>query len=207
VNGRRITDEPTLELATMVYAGGINKTVVSLLQSSGCNALGLSGADMNVLRATRRTQADVDFGFVGDVTPQSVNVKTLSLLLENNITPVLCSVTHDGDGQLLNTNADSIACALATALSSQYNVQLHYCFEKKGVLTDIADDATLIPKITKQKYAQLLEGNIISGGMMPKLETAFSAISLGVKKVVIGHSDDFIKAVNNREHAGTYLVP
>ncbi len=188
VNGRRITDGPTLDIVTMFYAGKINKAIVAGLQKNGVNALGMSGADGNVIQAVRRPVRDIDYGFVGDLTPVSVDDKILIGLLNLGLTPVLCPVTHDGHGQLLNTNADTIAAAVAVALSQQFTVELHYCFEKNGVLRDVSDDNSVILKINEAYYAQLKEAGIIADGMIPKLDNSFGALRQGVDKVIIGHA-------------------
>jgi acetylglutamate kinase len=224
INGRRITDEETLKLAVMVYAGAINKNIVAQLQACGLNAIGLSGTDMDCIRAEKRRQMystppiaigmsgttpmanEINFGFVGDIIPDGVNVKNISLLLENGIVPVFCSVTHDGKGQLLNTNADTLSNALAVSLSSNYDVQLHYCFEKKGILSNTNDDNSLIPEITSSSYSTLIQQKIISGGMIPKLDNAFEAIRNGVPVVVIAHSSQLINTIHKKENAGTYLI-
>jgi acetylglutamate kinase len=206
INGRRITDEETLKLAVMVYAGSINKKMVAQLQAFGVNAIGLSGADMNCIISEKRKNSGIDFGLAGDVVPGGVNTKNISLILDNGITPVFCSITHDGKGQLLNTNADTLANELAVSLSAKYNVQLHYCFEKKGVLMNAEDDSSLIPEITPTSYSVLIRKEIIRGGMIPKLDNAFEAIKNGVPLVVIAHSSQLINTINRKENAGTYLV-
>ncbi|TDN38222.1 acetylglutamate kinase [Hymenobacter sp. UV11] len=188
INGRRITDAATLDIVTMFYAGKTNKQVVAELQKQGINALGLSGADGNIIRGHKRPVKDIDYGFVGDLTPASVNVTLLQTLLAANITPVLCPIIHDGQGQLLNTNADTIASAVAVALAAEYEVTLHYCFEKNGVLRDVTDDNSVIPEINSRTYAELKQQGIIADGMLPKLENAFSALNQGVAKVIIGHA-------------------
>jgi acetylglutamate kinase len=188
VNGRRITDAATLDIVTMFYAGKTNKQVVAELQKLGANALGLSGADGNVIRGHKRPVKDIDYGFVGDLTPASVANSLLESLLEQGITPVLCPIIHDGEGQLLNTNADTIASAVAVALTANFRVTLHYCFEKNGVLRDIADDQSVITKINSATYAELKQQKIIADGMLPKLENAFAALHQGVDKVIIGHA-------------------
>lgn len=185
VQGRRVTDAPTLDIVTMFYAGKTNKQVVSLLQAEGVNALGLSGADGNAIRAVKRPVRDVDYGFVGDLPEGSVNAQLLELLLQAGITPVFCAITHDGHGQLLNTNADTIAATLSRALATQYEVELHFCFEKDGVLRDINDEASVIPQITAQQYQQLKAEGVIAAGMVPKLDNAFAALEAGVARVVI----------------------
>lgn len=188
VNGRRITDAATLDIVTMFYAGKTNKQLVTALQSSGVNALGLSGADGNVIQATKRPVRDVDYGFVGDLSEASVNKALIHQFLEIGLTPVFCAINHDGHGQLLNTNADTIAASVAKALSDKYAVELHFCFEKRGVLTDVNDDNSVIEKITLANYGELKESGIISDGMLPKLENAFDALQFGVDRVIIEHA-------------------
>ncbi|QNE40921.1 acetylglutamate kinase [Hymenobacter sp. NBH84] len=185
VNGRRITDAATLDVVTMFYAGKTNKLLVALLQERGTNALGLSGADGDVLRATRRPIGAVDYGYVGDLTDQSVNTPLLQTLLSGGLTPVFCAITHDGQGQLLNTNADTIASVLARALAPFYEVALHFCFEKDGVLADVHDDSSVIPQITPALFQELKASGAIAAGMLPKLENAFAALDAGVEKVII----------------------
>ncbi|MEZ4840723.1 MAG: acetylglutamate kinase [Flavobacteriaceae bacterium] len=185
VGGRRITDQATLEVVTMVYAGLINKNIVAQLQQNNCNAIGLSGADGNSIKAHKRLVKDIDYGFAGDV--DVVENKTFKALLDNELTPVLCAITHDKKGQLLNTNADTITSEVATALSNDYEVTITYCFEKKGVLTDINNDDSVIEKIDTQKYESLKNDGIISDGMLPKLENCFYALNKGVSKIIIGH--------------------
>jgi acetylglutamate kinase len=183
--GRRITDSATLKVCTMVYAGWINKTIVAQLQQAGCNAIGLSGADANTVQATKRPPAPVDFGFVGDITADSINVPALSLLLDNGLCPVFCAITHDAQGGLLNTNADTMAAVIAAALSKTYRTKLLFCFEKDGVLANPADDRSVIPEITPAYYQQLKAQKIISKGMLPKLDNAFAALRAGVAEVQI----------------------
>ncbi|UPL50029.1 acetylglutamate kinase [Hymenobacter sublimis] len=185
VQGRRITDAPTLDIVTMFYAGKTNKQVVALLQAAGVNALGLSGADGNAIRAVKRPVQDIDYGFVGDLPEGSINTALLDQLLQASITPVFCAITHDGQGQLLNTNADTIASTLGRALAARYEVELHFCFEKDGVLRDLNDEASVIPQITADQYQQLKAGGIIAAGMVPKLDNAFAALEAGVERVVI----------------------
>ena len=188
INGRRITDAVTLEIVTMFYAGKTNKQLVAALQSCGVNALGLTGADGNVIQATKRPVRDVDYGFVGDLSEASVNAALIQQFLEIGLTPVFCAINHDGHGQLLNTNADTIAASIAKALSRKYAVALHFCFEKRGVLTDVNDDNSVIDKITLANYGELKESGIIADGMLPKLENAFDALQFGVDKVIIEHA-------------------
>ena len=188
--GRRVTDGPTLQVVTMVYAGWCNKQVVSLLQSFGCDAVGLSGCDGSVITASRRPPKAlsdgrvVDFGWVGDVTPGSVRTEFLRLLLDNGLTPVLCAINHDGAGQLLNTNADTVASSVAAALGAG----LTTCFELPGVLQDRNDPASVIPVIDKDTYASLKADGIVADGMIPKLDQAFDALEQGAAEVRICHS-------------------
>ncbi len=185
VNGRRITDAATLDVVTMFYAGKTNKQIVALLQQAGVNALGLSGADGNAIQATKRPVAAIDYGFVGDLHEHSINTELLNQLLGGNLTPVFCAITHDGHGQLLNTNADTIAGALARALAGRYQVELHFCFEKDGVLADINDAQSVIPRLTPARYAELKAAGRIAAGMLPKLDNAFAALAAGVATVII----------------------
>ncbi|MFI8378071.1 acetylglutamate kinase [Leeuwenhoekiella sp. NPDC079379] len=183
-NGRRITDAETVEVITMVYGGKVNKTIVAGLQARNCNAIGFSGADGNSIRSIKRPVKDVDFGFVGDVV--GVNSELIDKLLSLDITPVFCAITHDGKGQLLNTNADTIACELAIGLSKEYEVTLNYCFEKAGVLLDINDETSVVKEIDTSKYSELLKDQVIADGMLPKLENCFYALKNGVSKVQLG---------------------
>ena len=189
VGGRRITDEATLQIVTMVYAGWCSKHICALLQNAGCNALGLSGCDGDILRAAKRPPIsvegrEVDFGQVGDVRKESVNGAALRKLIDAGFTPVINAINHDGSGHLLNTNADTVASSVAAALGAE----LIICFEKSGVLLDKNDDATLIARIDTEAYRRLLAEERIDGGMLPKLENAFKVLSQGVPKVVIQHS-------------------
>ena len=190
VDGRRITDEETLSLVTMVYGGLINKNIVAVLQSEGCNAIGLTGADGGILPAVRRPVATIDYGFVGDVTGDKIMGELISQFLQSGLSPVFAPLTYDGRGGLLNTNADTIAQEIAQAMSQFMPVQLIYCFEKSGVLADPDDDTTVINSITNTDFEELKEKGIVSGGMIPKLENAFAAISKGVKEVIIGRAED-----------------
>jgi acetylglutamate kinase len=188
INGRRITDAATLDLVTMFYAGKTNKQIVAALQSCGVNALGLSGADGNVIQAVKRPVREIDYGFVGDLSEASVNFYTIHQFLLLGLTPVFCPINHDGRGQLLNTNADTVAASVSKALSKEYAVTLHFCFEKRGVLTDVNDDKSVIQKINLAAYAELKESGTIADGMLPKLENAFDALQFGVEKVIIEHA-------------------
>lgn len=184
VNGRRITDEKMLEVVTMVYGGLVNKNLVAKLQANGVNALGLTGADMDVIHSHRRPIKDgVDFGYVGDV--ERADGQRLHTLIETGITPVMAPLTHDGNGNILNTNADTIASETARALASFYDVTLIFCFEKKGVLANPDDDDSVIPVITRADFNKYVADGTVAGGMIPKLENALSAIDAGVKEVII----------------------
>lgn len=183
VNGRRITDAETLKVVTMIYGGLVNKNIVAGLQAKGVNAIGLTGADMDVIRSVKRPVQEVDYGFVGDVT--RVNTDLLVSLIHQGVVPVMAPLTHDGAGHLLNTNADTIAGETAKALARHFEVTLVYCFEKKGVLRDADDDDSVIPVITPELFRQYVEQGIIQGGMIPKLENSFSAVAAGVHQVII----------------------
>lgn len=191
IDGRRVTDAATLDIISMVYAGKINKSLVAGLQAEGCNAIGFTGADGNTIVAEKRSPNPVDFGFAGDVT--GVNIEPLKLLMDAAITPVFCAMTHDKKGQLLNTNADTIAAELAAAFASQFNTQLLYCFEKSGVMKDIGNEESLITKIDSDFYRELIRQNIIADGMLPKLENCFYALHAGVQMVAIGRSHELLQ--------------
>ena len=201
VDGRRITDRETLKIVTMVYAGYINKNIVAQLQSYDCNAIGLCGADGDAILAHKRNHPVIDYGFVGDI--DAINTNLLKGLLEQNISIVFASLTHDQKGQLLNTNADTIAQELAKALSSSYEVQLIYSFEKAGVLLDANDDNTVISTLNPSRYQQLKSKQKIFAGMIPKLDNAFAAINGGVKKVIIGKAEQLTELINGE--AGTNI--
>lgn len=198
VEGRRITDAETLKVVTMAYAGLINKDVVASLQSIGCNAIGLTGADANIIPAHKRVGADIDYGFVGDFNKKDINTSTLSSFIQNGLTPVFCALTHDQQGNLLNTNADTLASGVAMSMADVFQVSLTYCFEKPGVLLDSEDDKTLIRDLTYLHYQQLKDDGFIHDGMIPKLDNAFSAHHAGVK-VIIKHALDL------NQEAGTLL--
>ena len=193
INGRRITDAATIGLVTMVYGGLLNKKIVAGLQAFGCNAIGLTGADANIIPAVKRPVKDVDYGFVGDITSRQLATGSLQLLLDNGLVPVIAPLTHDGNGQLLNTNADTIAASLAVALSELYEVRLIYCFEKKGVLESIEDDSSVINLIDRNKYKQLLADQKLADGILPKIDNAFAAIDNGVREVLIGDANDLVQ--------------
>ena len=186
IEGRRVTDKANLEIISMLYAGKLNKTIVALLQAYNCDSLGLTGADGNSVVAKKRSSKPIDFGFVGDVI--SVNSALFSLLLNQKITPVCCAITHDKNGQLLNTNADTIASEIASSMSAYYEVTLSYCFEKKGVLKKLIDEDSVIPSINSNQYEYLKKEGIINEGMLPKIKNCFEALKKGVTKVRIGNS-------------------
>ena len=213
VDGRRITDQATLEVVTMVYAGWCNKNIVALLQAEGCNAIGLTGADGNAIKASRRPPVhvdsigeDVDYGYVGDVTADSVNAGFIYSLLEKGIVPVFNAINHDGEGNLLNTNADTIASSVAIAMAKymyrsprevcsrceEYETDLIYCFEKDGVLLDKNDDSSVIPEISQKSFEELKKNGIVADGMIPKLTNSFKAIDSGVARVVIKHARNLL---------------
>lgn len=208
VAGRRVTDAETLRVVTMVYAGLVNKNIVAQLQARGINALGLTGADMNVIQSHRRPPKNVrmddgntklvDYGYVGDI--DHVNADLLADLIAKGVVPVMCPIGHDTQGTLLNTNADTIVAEVAKALASTFDVTLVFCFEKQGVLRDADDDSSVIPLITKDQFPTLVADGVVSGGMLPKLENAFGAISAGVREVIITRAD----AIGDPE-AGTRL--
>ncbi|GAB1416784.1 acetylglutamate kinase [Paludibacter sp.] len=187
VNGRRITDEEMLKVVTMVYGGLVNKQIVAGLQALGINALGLTGADLNYMRSAKRPVKDVDYGFVGDV--KEVDASILADLIHKNVVPVLAPLTHDKSGNLLNTNADTIAGEAAKALSKFFDVTLMFCFEKKGVLKDENDDESVISRLNPELFEDYVKSGIIQGGMIPKLENSFEALRAGVSKVVITRAD------------------
>ena len=185
IDGRRITDTAMLDVVVMIYAGQINKNIVAQLQANSTNAMGFSGADGNLIQSDKRNHPTIDYGFVGDV--KKVNTQLLETLLSTGIVPVFCAITHDGKGQLLNTNADTIASELAIALSEVFDVTLNYCFEKPGVLYDAEDDSSVIENINQELYSKLKAEKAIHSGMIPKLDNCFNSLSKGVQKIKIGH--------------------
>ena len=197
VDGRRITDKDMLDIVVMVYAGLVNKQIVAALQAKGMNAVGLTGADLDVIRSVKRPVVSIDYGFVGDV--KAVNSEILSNLIRMNVIPVMAPLTHDGNGQMLNTNADTIAGETAKALADSFDVTLIYCFEKKGVLRDAEDENSVIPVMTQDDFTNYVQQGVIQGGMIPKLENAFSAIKAGVKQVIITSAETL------GEHQGTVI--
>ncbi len=184
VGGRRITDEESLKVITMVYGGLTNKNIVAQLQANNCNAIGLSGADGNTIQAHKRPVKTIDYGYAGDV--DGINVTTINALLTTGLVPVFCAITHNGKGQLLNTNADTIASEIAIGMSGLYETTLYYCFEKKGVLMNVAEENSVVKHINSQSYQELLDQKIIADGMLPKLENCFHALNKNVHKVCIG---------------------
>ena len=202
VDGRRITDEATLKIVTMVYAGLINKKIVASLNALNNPAIGLTGADANAIKAHKRTHATIDFGLVGDV--DEVNSAFFSSLLQQKLSIVVAPITQDQQGQLLNSNADTIAQEIAKALSSTFDVHLIYSFEKKGVLKDINDEESVIPLLDVNTYQSLKNQNLIFAGMIPKLDNAFEAITAGVKKVIIGDGTCLKQLLENT--SGTTII-
>ena len=190
----------------MVYAGWINKNIVAKLQALTCNALGLSGADGLLIPAEKRKKGEIDYGFAGDIVEDKINNKLLQQLLNSGFTPVIAPITADTNGQLLNTNADTIASALAVSLSAAFDVQLLYCFEKKGVLMNVNDENSLIEHINAQRYEQLKLEGVVAAGMIPKLDNAFNALNKGVQLVSIAHHNELKKIIDKNQHAGTSIT-
>ncbi len=195
INGRRITDAETLEVITMVYGGLVNKNVVAKLQALQVDAIGLTGADINSIKSDKRPVKDIDFGFVGDVKKVASN--SIDKLIQADFTPVFCAITHDGNGQLLNTNADTIASTIGVGMSEIYDTSIYYCFELNGVLQDFDDKNSVIKNINSNTYKELLQNGIISDGMIPKLDNCFDALHHGVSKVHIGNTAMLTKENNN----------
>jgi acetylglutamate kinase len=193
INGRRVTDEATVEVVTMVYAGLLNKKIVAQLQKNNCNAMGLSGADANCILAHKRIVKDIDYGFAGDV--DGINDVIIDVLLKNGVTPVFCAITHNKNGQLLNTNADTIASEIAVGMSKLYSTELNFVFELKGVLENIDDKNSVITHINSKKHEELVAQGIIADGMIPKIHNCFNALNKGVNKVKIGDAS-LVKSSN-----------
>jgi len=204
INGRRITDSETLKIVTMVYAGLINKQLVADFKIFNMNAIGLSGADANLLPAIKRSVKDIDYGFAGDIIENEINTDFLLDILNKGYIPVIATISADANGQLLNINADTVASALAVAFAKNNETALYYCFEKKGVLSNSDDNNSVISNINKESYQNLINSNILHGGMIPKLENAFKTLEKGVNKVIIGNSDDIIHFFN-KNNAGTTI--
>ena len=195
VNGRRITDKETLEVITMVYGGLVNKNMVAKLQALQIDAIGLTGADINSIKSNKRKVTNIDYGFVGDVKEVASN--SIDKLIKANFTPVFCAITHDGNGQLLNTNADTITSQVAIGMSKKYDTTIYYCFELNGVLRDINDQNSVIKHLNINIYKKLLKDGIIADGMLPKLENCFDALKNGVTKVNMGNTNMFTKENDN----------
>jgi acetylglutamate kinase len=189
VDGRRITDDATMDVVTMVYGGLVNKQIVAALQSHGCNAIGLTGADANIIPATKRPVKTIDYGWAGDIDNAKLNIDPLQRMLDAGMVPIFAPLTHDGKGHMLNTNADTIAASLAVALSAIYRVHLMYCFEKAGVLQSVDDDQSVIGRIDRKYYETLKSSGALHSGILPKIENALLAIQQGVERVIIGHAD------------------
>lgn len=204
VDGRRITDADTIDLVTMVYGGLINKKIVARLQSLGCNAIGITGADANLIPASKRPVAEINYGWVGDVNGSQIKMEHWQMLLDNALTPVIAPLTHDGKGNMLNTNADTMAQEVAKALSAYYEVHLIYSFEKEGVLLEVNNENSLVPSINPTTYKKLKDENKIFAGMIPKLDNAFEALKSGVKKVIIGKAEKLDQLMNG--HSGTSII-
>lgn len=205
VDGRRITDDDTIDLVTMVYAGLVNKKMVAQLQALQCNAMGITGADGNLLPAFKRPVKEIDYGWVGDIKVENIPADRWQLLISHGIVPVLAPLTHDAEGHMLNTNADTMAASIAVALSPYYNTRLIYCFEKKGVLEFVEDDHSVIRNMSKSTYAQLKSDQKLFAGILPKLDNAFAAIDAGVKEVLIGHAHDLLQNTSSNT-TGTLIT-
>ncbi len=203
-DGRRITNDETIDLVTMVYGGLVNKKIVAILQSLQCNAIGLTGADANVMPAVKRPVGDVDYGWAGDITQRNVPAKQWQFFLENFLVPVLAPLTHDFQGHLLNTNADTMASAVSVALSRFYKVSLIYCFEKAGVLENLEDEQSVIKKIDRKIYDQLKEDKKIHSGILPKIDNAFASVDAGVSRVIIGKATEIELLIN--QNGGTTIT-
>ncbi|OJW81122.1 MAG: acetylglutamate kinase [Bacteroidetes bacterium 46-16] len=204
VDGRRITDKETLSLVTMVYGGLVNKNMVAALQSRNCNAIGLTGADGNMVRASKRPVKEVDYGYVGDVGSDGVNSALLSMMLDSGLVPVIAPLTHNGSGDMLNTNADTMSREIACALATTMQVKLIYCFEQKGLLRDMHDEHSIIPRVDSALFDELKKDGVVSGGMIPKLENALQAARQQVSMVVIGHAAELTGLIAGK--AGTRLT-
>lgn len=205
IEGRRVTNAETLKIATMVYAGFINKNIVAQLQKNNKNSIGLSGADGNLIQSKKRENSEIDYGFVGDITKESINTNFLELLLNNGLTPVICAITHDKNGQLLNTNADTIANVIATSLALLFNAKLIYCFEKKGVLMNSDDDNSVIESLNFETFQELKSKEIITKGMLAKLENCFQALENGVKEIGIISAENCVNFINKNNNEGTRI--
>jgi acetylglutamate kinase len=204
IDGRRVTDRPTLDVVTMVYAGLINKTIVAKLQAYHCNALGISGADGNAIESHKRMNTSVDYGFAGDI--DQVNASLLLNLLKQDMTPVIAPVTHDRKGMLLNTNADTIAAEVAMRLAEFFNVSLIFCFEKKGLLKNMDDESSVMHDVRQHEIHQLVEKQIITGGMLPKIQNINKALDKSVEKVILCHASELLSIVDGNAKFGTIFT-
>ncbi|MGG5210572.1 acetylglutamate kinase [Chryseobacterium sp. MIQD13] len=204
VNGRRITDKDTLDIVSMVYAGSINKNIVAKLQAKNCNAIGFSGADGNMIHAKKRIHPEIDFGFVGDIDKQSINEKLLSQLIDLDLIPVFSAITHDKKGNLLNTNADTVASVIAQSLSDIYDVELLFCFDKEGVLENVEDAGSVIKSVSEEEFSNLKEAGKLHKGILPKLENAIGAVKNNVKKVFLIKETQLKNHIENH-HEGTEI--
>lgn len=205
INGRRITDLQTLEIVAMIY-NGINKSIVAKLNSMGAKSIGICGADLNMIPATKRGKGEIDYGFVGDIVPDKIPANEWDMFLEAGVCPVVAPITADASGQLLNTNADTVASTIAQALSKLYLVKLIYCFEKNGVLKNQEDENSVLPVIKEQEYGELHRRKIISDGMIPKLDNAWEAVKQGVDRVIIGNALLIDKLTEPMHKSGTLLI-
>jgi acetylglutamate kinase len=196
VDGRRITNDETIDLVTMVYGGLVNKQIVAKLQSINCNAIGITGADANLLPAKKRVVKEIDYGWVGDIETHKIHSDSWKLFLENGLTPIAAPLTHDCHGHILNTNADTIASVIAVALSSFYEVSLVFCFEKNGVMKNVNHEDSVISKLTANDYSSLKESGKLFAGILPKIDNAFDAIHQGVNEVIIGNSFQLSSLIN-----------
>ncbi len=206
VEGRRVTDEQTIQIVTMTYAGWINKKIVAQLQANKCNAIGLSGADARLIPAIKRPAKTVDYGWVGNIISEKINTSFIVSLLQQNLVPVFAPITCNENGNLLNVNADTIAQSLAESLAASYNVQLIYCFELDGVLRNVHDKESVINTINISEVAQYKENGIISAGMIPKIDNAVTAINKGVQQVVIGNATHIVQLAAQKESYGTRII-
>ncbi len=204
IDGRRITDDDTIDLVTMVYGGLVNKKIVAELQALECNAIGLSGADGNLLPAKKRPVKSIDYGWAGDVNFSDIDVSIWKVFIDNNLVPVLAPLTHDRRGHMLNTNADTMASILAAALSKLYNVRLIYCFEKNGILTEVNDESSVVAELNAKNYDQLKADKKLFAGILPKIDNAFEAIHNGVEQVIVGNSNKLVELVKGK--SGTKII-
>ncbi|MGN6194175.1 MAG: acetylglutamate kinase [Ginsengibacter sp.] len=196
IDGRRITDDETIDLVTMVYGGLVNKKIIAKLQAFHCNAIGITGADANLLPAKKREVKEIDYGWVGDIENEKVNSEVWKLFLENALIPVVAPLTHDNEGHILNTNADTIASVISTSLSNLFDVTLVFCFEKNGVLLDVNNESSAISKLTFNNYLSLKKSDKLFAGILPKIDNAFDAINKGVNEVIIGNSSQLFSLIN-----------